>query len=160
MLAWPSLAAVVRLAPNKKRLLAGLLTKGLVAILLAQGCGGSDGNPIPTAPTPPTPAGQTTFTGNVPAFGITSHELAVSRDEALVATLTWTARLDLDLYLTDASCTGYPPDACAILARSVEETGTREELSRSVKAGERYKLWVDNLSRTSGADYRLDVTIR
>jgi len=96
----------------------------------------------------------------VPAYGLTSHPYTPARDGVLVATLTWTGNADLDLYLTRADCTGYPPDACAILAKSVEESGTREELSRAVQAGDRFTLWVDNLSPSTPAAYRLEATLR
>lgn len=123
----------------------------------ACGTGGS-----PTAPSPPPEASEqtVTLTGRVGVFDIVSDEVPVARDGTLTATLTWTAAVDLDLYLTDVACSGYPPDACAILARSVEESGGREELTRAARAGERYKLWVDNLSRTEPADYTLIVVVR
>lgn len=130
-------------------------------LLLAHGCGGTAGPGAPPPPTSPSPDGTTTsFTGTVAAYGIASHEYAPARDGMLTATLAWTGNADLDLYLTSADCTGYPPDACAILARSVQETGTREELTRAVRAGDRFKVWVDNLSPTVAVAYRLELTLQ
>jgi hypothetical protein len=61
--------------------------------------------------------------------------------------LLWAdASADLDLYVTDGSCNGYPPLECTILAASVRETGTSERLSVGVRAGDRYRVWVDNWS--------------
>jgi hypothetical protein len=61
--------------------------------------------------------------------------------------LTWTdPEADLDLYLTAASCNDYPPENCTILAASVRETGTSEEVTFTARAGERYRVWVDNWS--------------
>jgi hypothetical protein len=63
--------------------------------------------------------------------------------------LLWAdASADLDLYLTDSSCNGYPPLECTILAASVREAGTSERLSVGVRAGDRYRVWVDNWSTT------------
>ena len=56
---------------------------------------------------------------------------------------------DLDLYVTDSSCNGYPPLECTILAASVRETGTSERLSVGVRAGASYRVWVDNWATTA-----------
>jgi hypothetical protein len=63
--------------------------------------------------------------------------------------LLWAdASADLDLYLTDSSCNGYPPLECTILAASVREAGTSERLSIGVGAGQNHRVWVDNWSTT------------
>jgi len=63
--------------------------------------------------------------------------------------LLWAdASVDLDLYLTDGSCNGYPPFECTILAASARDPGsTSERLSIGVRAGDRYRVWVDNFSK-------------
>ncbi len=130
-------------------------------LILVPACGGSEGPGAPPPPTSPSPDGTTvSFTGTVEAYGVASHDYAPDRDGLLNVVLTWTGSADLDLYLTTAECTGYPPDACAMLARSVEEEGTREQLSRAVRSGQRYKVWVDNLSPAVAAAYRLELTLR
>lgn len=116
---------------------------------------GGGGNPPP----PPPPGGSPTFTGRVNGLDIVSHEVTASRDGTLVVTLSWTGSVDLDLYLTATDCSGYPPDACTILVRSVRDSGTSEEVSRTVRANERYKVWIDNFSN-AGADYQVFVEIR
>jgi predicted phage tail protein len=76
---------------------------------------------------------------------------AVAIDIVLAATGTYQASLvwndptiDLDLYLTTAGCT-YPPTACLLAISDATGTNT-EQVSWSVRAGETYRLWVDNFS--------------
>jgi hypothetical protein len=96
----------------------------------------------------------------VGAYAITSHEVDGPAARTLAVTLTWTAAVDLDLYLTDTECTGYPPDRCHVLARSTESTGQREEVTWPLSQSTRLKVWVDNFSRAAGADYTLAVAVR
>ncbi len=101
------------------------------------------------------------FSGTVPAYDIASHALAVTVSGTLTVDLAWTnGNVDLDFYLTASTCTGYPPADCAILARSVAETGTAEQLTRAVRTGENYLLWVDNLSVSTAAAYTITGTVR
>ena len=77
------------------------------------------------------------------------------------AVLAWTnGTIDLDLYLTNAACDTYPPLHCTTLATSEAATGTSETVSRSVSAGEQYKLWVDDFSTTLPSDYTIQLTIQ
>jgi hypothetical protein len=126
-----------------------LLVVGVV--LSAGGCGG-------TSPTSPTPGTPTTYTGSVTAFGITSHAHTADRAGTATIALTWTGSVDLDLYVTSTTCTGYPPDACVLLARSAGTSGQREDLSLTVTAGQALKVWVDNFSTQGTAAYTITIT--
>jgi hypothetical protein len=75
--------------------------------------------------------------------------------------LTWTAGVDLDLYLAPSSCQAlYPQAACGIIAKSDASAGTSEVVTRAVTAGESFAIFVDNLSQTSTAGYSVDVRIQ
>lgn len=130
------------------------LASGL--LLAAAACGGG----APTAPGPPSTGTSATFTGTVAAYAITSHPHTVSQAGTLTVTLTWTAQADLDLYVTTSTCTGYPPDACVILARSVATSGQREEVALPVGANTALTVWVDNFSATTTASYGLTAVLR
>ena len=54
--------------------------------------------------------------------------------------------VDLDLYVTSDSCNDYPPAACTILAMSVGEIGTSEQVTFSARSGVTYRVWVDNFT--------------
>lgn len=96
-------------------------------------------------------------TSKVGRFGTNEHDLRVDRDGTLRVQLEWTElRVDLDLYLVEASCTDlYSGAGCAILGSSTGTTSGQEMLSRSVRAGERMLVLVDNLHPTRSAKYRL-----
>lgn len=139
-----------------------------VWLIAAVACGGggtasspSSPSPSPT-PTPPAPSTQpVNFSGTVPAYDIASHALAMTVNGTLTTDLAWTnGTVDLDFYLTDSTCAGYPPADCAILARSVAETGTAEQLTRAVRSGENYILWVDNLNIATAAAYTITGAVR
>ena len=62
------------------------------------------------------------------------------------ATLTWSDPADdLDLYLATVECLFYPPLPCMLMV-SVQTVGNMEQVSWSVRAGQRYALWIDNWS--------------
>jgi hypothetical protein len=62
-------------------------------------------------------------------------------------TLIWgNSAVNLDLYLTDGTCTRYPPLFCTILASSSRSSGTFESLAYPVRQGTKYVTWVDNFS--------------
>lgn len=126
--------------------------------LSAAACGG--GSPTSPGPTPGPTTQTETLTGTVATYGIASHAFQASLAGTLTATLTWTAAADLDLYLTRSDCTGYPPDACVILARSTASTGAREEVTLTVASGDRLLVWVDNFSTALPAPYSATVTVR
>lgn len=83
----------------------------LLAAVMLGGCGTPlpstpDPVPVPVPDTPKPP--ETTLTGNVSAYGVRSHEVELAQDGTLIATLTWSGPIDLDLYLTAPGCSGYP----------------------------------------------------
>ena len=89
------------------------------------------------------------YADTVPADGIDMWEFTAtgSGTGGLWVYLLWAdASADLDLYFTDSSCNGYPPLDCTVLAASFGETGTSERLSVGIRAGDRYRVWVDNWS--------------
>ncbi len=95
--------------------------------------------------------GPADYADTVPADGIDMWELTAtgSGTGGLWVYLLWAdASADLDLYFTDSSCNGYPPLECTILAASVSDTGTSERFSVGIRAGDRYRVWVDNWSMT------------
>lgn len=99
------------------------------------------------------------YTGTVSAEGIDMWELKTTGTGAggLWVYLLWAdASADLDLYLTDSSCDGYPPFDCTILAASVRDEGTSERFSIGVRAGDRYRVWIDSFS-TAPQTYWLTV---
>jgi len=62
--------------------------------------------------------------------------------------------------VTASTCTGYPPDACVILARSTASSGQREEVVLPVTANTALTLWVDNFSPQTAATYSIAATLR
>jgi hypothetical protein len=117
----------------------------------------------PTDPTPGPPIRQDfNYSGTVAPAGIASHGFTIKVVEGtLSAALSWGAgAVDLNFYLTDGTCTGYPPAACSILAQSTAVTGASEQVTRLVKSGEKYILWVDNLLGTAGASYTISATAK
>lgn len=81
-----------------------------------------------------------------------SHQIPGGK---FTVTLTWSGSADLDLYLTPVDCTGYPPDACLIYARSQASVGNRETIEWTAGANERFRVWVDNFSPTTPATYTI-----
>lgn len=125
--------------------------------LVAAACGGTP----PTAPGPgPSGPSTSTFTGSVAAYATTSHAHTPAQAGTLTVTLTWTAQADLDLYVTTSTCTGYPPDACSILARATSSSGQQEEVTLTVAANAALKLWVDNFHPQTPAAYTITATLR
>lgn len=137
----------------------GALVLG-VWLTAASGCSSSTPE-SPTAPSTPAPVSSTTtLTGTVAAYGTASHDYTPARIGTLTATLTWTATADLDLYVTAASCTGYPPDACALLARSTASSGQREEVTLTLRNSGALKVWIDNFHPTTSVPYAVAVALQ
>jgi len=129
-----------------------------LALVTISGCGGAS----PAAPSPsPSPSNSPlTFAGSVNASGYTSHAITVSGSGTMTVTLTWQSSLaDLDLYLTDQSCSAYPLLSCTVLEQSTAPTGSSESVSRSVNAGQTFKAWVDSYA-TASTPYTVSVTFR
>lgn len=127
----------------------------LLAAVLASSCGG-DSNP--TAPTPQ-PFTQT-VTGTVSVFGTTRHSLSIPRSGNLTLRLTWQdATVDLDLYLTAATCMELYAADCTVLLASDSSVGTSETITRTVTGGEQFQIWVDSLSEDRAQNYALSITV-
>lgn len=109
---------------------------------------------------PPTsPSIQTVrFTGTIDVgfFGPT-HDIIVSRDGTAVATLTWTntqARLDVEL--TESSCGVF----CKVYVSSTGQDGRVRQVTKTVKAGERYGVEVLNQTHMVPTSYALEVLVQ
>lgn len=79
------------------------------------------------------------------AFGVVAFSVTMTQTGTYQAAMVWDdPTIDLDLYLTTADCP-YPPGSC--LLEISDATGTNTEaVSRSVVAGQTYRIWVDNVS--------------
>lgn len=127
----------------------------VVVCLLAVGCGGGS----PTAPSAPQPYNET-MTGTASSFGVTQHALNIPRAGNLTISLSWPSSADLDLYLTPASCANvYPTGSCTMLAISNRSGAGSETITRTVAAGETFKVWVDNFA-FSPQTYTLTLNIQ
>jgi hypothetical protein len=84
----------------------------------------------------------------------------MTNDGGLVVALEWgDSSVDLDLYLTAASCNAYPPTSCTILARSEGNNTATERLTQAVRRGESFRAWVDNFDRTRSQSYTLQTAL-
>jgi hypothetical protein len=84
----------------------------------------------------------------------------MTNDGGLVVALEWgDSSVDLDLYLTAASCNAYPPTSCTILARSEGSNSATERLTQAVRRGESFRAWVDNFDRTRSQSYTLQTAL-
>lgn len=122
--------------------------------------------PTPTPTPTPAPSGpfSQTFTGTVGHEDgdgwYTFHELVVPRDGTATFTLTWNnASVDLELVLTDPACTYPYAKSCTLYAETDNPKSTLERLTRTVKPGEVYRVWVTNFGYVDQV-YRLDLDIR
>lgn len=114
------------------------------------------GTPAPRPPAPPTV--RIPISDTVSVFGYNGHSFAVPLTGRLTATLSWSdSAVDLDLYLTSATCVRYPPGNCTILARSVDVNTRSEQVSWTVRSGDRYAVWVDNFSTIRSQSYSIDL---
>lgn len=135
-----------------------ILYKYVVFVLLAMSLSGCGSSPI----APSNPAYNQTVTGSVDVFGTNRHALSIPRSGNMTLTLTWQdSVVDLDLYLSNSSCTSlYPMASCGILQSSSSSISTIERVSRTVSSGETYNVFVDNLSRTRTQSYSLAISIQ
>ena len=84
-------------------------------------------------------------TDTVSPNGAVAIDVTMTRSGTYSGSLIWSdPAIDLDLYLTTPGCS-YPPVGC-LLAISDTTGSTVENVSRTVAAGESYRLWVDNFS--------------
>ena len=123
--------------------------------------------PAPTpgpapAPGPSAPFTQT-WTGTI-GSGDTDwykfHDLTVPRDGAATITLSWAnATVDLDLVVTNVGCTYPYSSSCQVFAISESLHNMPERVTKDMKNGENYRVWVTNFGDVSQT-YRIDVEIR
>jgi hypothetical protein len=89
---------------------------------------------------------------------IAAHDFLVPRDGTATLTLTWSNGSDyVDLELTPVTCA--EPWDCENLATSSAIAIDVRAASREVKAGESYRIWVENFGDVP-EDYRLAIEIR
>jgi hypothetical protein len=82
--------------------------------------------------------------------GAVYFDVVMTQTGPYQGTLLWNdASIDLDLYLTSPGC-AYPPTGCLLDISDTSGTNT-EQITRSVVAGETYRLWVDNFSTRTTA---------
>ena len=123
----------------------------VLATTFIAGCGGG----TPTSSSPATPE-RVTLSGTVPVFSTAVQPLTAGRSGTAMVGLSWAdPSVDLDLYVTDKSCTAYPPLRCTILASSTSRTGSSETVMYPVTLGVQLQLWVDNLSLSSAQPYTI-----
>jgi hypothetical protein len=91
----------------------------------------------------------TTFSGSIEALGAGYYTVTMAATGRYQATLTWPdASIDLDLYLATTACSNYPPTSCILTASRGVGVNT-EQISWPVRAGEQYRLWIDNFTSRS-----------
>jgi hypothetical protein len=128
-----------------------------LAVSVVAGCGSDS---------PVSPGGGQTFSqtiaGSVAVFSETRHPFSVPLTGDLTLRLTWNdPGVDLDLYLTQSSCTQslYPLTSCGVILASITSTGSSEVITRPVTDGEQFQVWIDNLSTTTAMNYTLAIDI-
>jgi hypothetical protein len=130
----------------------------ILPLVFAVACG-EGGDSSLTGPSS-VPAGfSQTQTATVGTNSYFRHETVTARSGTLTIRLTWQdPTVDLDLYLLDAACLNVTA-ACQVLGRSDSGSGVSEVISRTVRSGERFQTYVENLSATKAQTYTLAVTI-
>jgi hypothetical protein len=87
------------------------------------------------------------------------HDFVAPRDGTATLTLTWAnGAVDLDLSLTNAGCGYAYAKDCTLFVTTNNTTGTSEKVSREMRAGESYRIWVANFG-TVDQPYRIDLSI-
>jgi hypothetical protein len=122
-------------------------------------CGGKTSS-TPTQVATATPAPQAVHTD----LGGTNFTVRAGRSSftnvdfppagTLDVTTNWPGDDNIDVYATDASCTGFDAvtsGACAILAKGVSPTAKPERISFATQAGKIYTIWIVNLGSTTEA---------
>jgi hypothetical protein len=84
-------------------------------------------------------------TDTILPFDALFFDISLTQTGTYRGTLVWDdPSIDLDLYLTTPGC-AYPPTGCSIAVS--DQTGVSTELVvQPVRAGDAYRLWVDNFS--------------
>lgn len=117
-----------------------------------------DGRGVPADCGSTAPGGGVTVTGTLLGGGLTYHRLDIISSGTREIVLTWAdGSVDLDLALTDSSCTVFT-SSCRFYGFSIASVGTSERLSLFMRAGESYNIWVENASSRSQS-YNLSVRL-
>jgi hypothetical protein len=125
---------------------------GLTLLLIISACGGSSS---PSSPSP-VPVVRN-IEGAVTVFGSTYHPLTITNGGSVTVSLNWGSSVDLDLYISQSGCTAlYPKANCAIINQS-NGLNKPETVTAQLGPGS-YKVWVDNMSLSSGTSYTLTST--
>ena len=131
----------------------------LALTLAAAGCGG--GSDTPTAPANQ-PVVQT-GTGTIGPGGASEWLFTAPRAGTAQIALSWTGTGNMDLWLTDPTCNVHPLGNCDIFARSQTMSANPEIVTRTVAAGERFKIWSANQpiteSQLNELSFKVTVTI-
>lgn len=133
-----------------------LLTMSVVTVCLVSGCGKS----------PTEPSGTNSQTATVPAQGLAFLPVDIFKTGTMTLTLTWTdSSKNLTLSLSDPNCMSCcvinptQPGSCLPIAQSALPSGTREEITRAVQVGDKFKAWVANGGNASES-FTLTATVR
>jgi hypothetical protein len=137
----------------------------------AVSCGGS--SRAPASPTATTTAQTAQFTGRVgpglceqaiagitPTTCIASHDLGISRDGTMTATLTWNGSANMGLVVTQTSCSTYDFYGCGVAASSQTKGSTQQRVNVAVANGQAVRFWAQNEDATAAADYTIAIDIR
>jgi hypothetical protein len=129
---------------------------GLVCVLVFLAACGGGGSPT----SPSQQAFTQSISGNVGVFGTTAHPIGpLPRGGTMTITLQWTGNVDLDLYLTNSTCSEFAILATCQLFGSADGIVNPERITRTVASGEQFRLFVDNVSTTASANYTLSVRV-
>ena len=125
----------------------------VVALALA-GCGGGNSSPssASTTPSSSTGAGSTRVVLVTKPFTLAAGTATFQNADNLPAgtvdaTLDWGGGNDMNLYVTDNTCSGFAnlrAGACAIVARAESTTSKPERVSFNTTAGKTYTFWIYN----------------
>jgi hypothetical protein len=126
----------------------------LMAMALLTACGGG------SSTSPSSKPYSQHIAGTVDVYGTTEHSLSIPRSGTMIITLTWSNGADLDLYLTNSSCTTSNLPTCTLFASATGTIPGRETVQRTVTNGETYKIFVDNNSLSLSSNYSIDLNIQ
>ncbi len=129
----------------------------LTAVLV---CGGYACGSSPAAPS----SQNTTFAGTIwVSDSQVFQPITVTKSGTMTVTLTWpSTTADLDLWLTDSSCSYLDVRNCPDLGHSTHSGAGPETLTRTVTAGQTYRAWVvfwTGAPTEYSSTYTLQVTI-
>ena len=116
-----------------------------LAIGFVTGCDGTER--YPSSPLEEDQTYTQEILGTVPINGHQAHPFVIVRSGTMTVQLNWVeTNVNLNLYLTAATCTDLAAAGCQILASSLAASGTTETIIRPVTANQEVQVWVDNVS--------------